>query len=811
MKIDFKNQILPHLIAVIAIISFSLAVFAPTIDGSKIVGPDGVSSYARYKYVRDYQEETGKVATWNPSQFSGDPRVLKLGKDTNLLGVINTVLTLDILYPIGMFFAIGIVMYFSLCLMKLNNWISLCISVGYMLSYIYFTLYEAGHGQKILTLTYTPLVISGTIMLLSKNKLNGIIALLIGTSMAIYVGHVQMVFYLVLALAAFGIPLLVFAILKKEMKSFGLGLGIAVLVALLALGTGYSQLKTTYEFSKLTMRGGSLLDKATTDDNTEVNEESEKGLDWDYAMSWSFQAKEFFTILVPRLVGGGSQEKVDKGNALAKLMIQNGAKVKNDKVAVPGYWGSMPFTSGGAYLGASVLCLFIIALFFVERKYAFAFGAAFLMVFLLSMGKHAEWFNRLLFDYLPMFSKFRAPSSAVSVLPAFVFTFVGLGLHSILEEEKKAKALKYLLTGAGISAGIIALLYFIGSSSFSFLSPNDANYDYSIQSILIEGRRDLFKADIVRSLVFMLLAAGTIFLFLQNIIKSKYAILAILVGIFILDLLPIDRRIVSNDDYVSKSAFENQFTARTADLQILKAEPNGRGFYRVFDLSVNTFNDAKSCFYHNQVGGYSAVKLSRYQDMIEYHIGKNNIEVLNMLNTKYFITKDGKVQQNPAANGNAWFVSDINYVNTDLEEINALNDIQTKNTAVIKKDEFEEVTTGDGNGKIVLKSFSPEKMVYQSEANEDQFAVFSEIWYDADPGWIASIDGQEVPLTRVNYILRGMEVPSGSHEIIMEFKPVAPGRYVSIAFSLLSWLLILGVILVQLGVLKIGNFNLEEE
>ncbi|MFT5071364.1 MAG: hypothetical protein ACI8V8_001331 [Chitinophagales bacterium] len=807
MEIDFKKQILPHFIAIIAILGFSIALFAPSLDGSKVVGPDSISSAARYKYILDYKEETGKNATWNPSQFAGDPRVLALGKESNLLGIVHQVFTLNVWYPIGMFFAIGLAMYLSLCLMGVNSWIGLIVSLGYMLSYIFFTLYEAGHGQKVLTLAYIPLVVSGTIMLLGKKKLHGILALLIGTSLAIFVGHVQMVFYLIIALVAFGIPLIIFALKDKTYKSFSTGLAIAIVVALVAVGTDYSQLKSTYEFSKQTMRGGSILEGKTEADAPDETKSS--GLKWDYAMSWSFQAKEFLTIVVPRIAGGGSQEKIDKENPIAKLMMQNGSKVKNDKVAVPAYWGSMPFTSGGVYVGASVLCLFMISLFFIERKYAFAFGSAFLMIFLLSMGKHAEWFNRMLFDFLPMFSKFRAPSSAVSILPAFIFLQVGMGLHQLVEEEKTANTIKFLLIGTGISVGFLILVFLVGSSSFGFLSPNDLNYEFNIQSILIEGRKELFKADVMRSIVFMLLAAGSLFLYLKEILKSKYLLYVILAGIFIMDLLPIDRRIVSNDDFITETVFENQFTARQADLQILKAEPNGRGFYRVLDLSVNTFNDAKSCYYHNQVGGYSATKMQRYQDMIEYHIAKNNMEVLNMLNTKYFITREGAVQQNPEANGNAWFVSSIQYVETDKAEIEALNTIQTKQTAVIKKDEFGEVQVGDGSGNIALRTFLPEKMVYESSSNANQFAVFSETWYNGKTGWVATIDGEETPILRANYILRGIEIPSGKHEVIMEFKPVPPGRMISIASSIVSLVLIIGVILISLGVVKIDNFDLD--
>lgn len=804
---NFKQDILPHLIAVFGIFIFSIALFSPSLDGGKIIGPDTISSKARYKYINDYYDETGEIARWNPSQFSGDPRVLALGKESNLLGLVHKAITFNTWYPIGMFFAIGICMYLSLSLMRINPWLSLTISMSYMLSYIFFTLFEAGHGQKIMTLVYAPLVISGTVMLLNKKQISGSIALLLGTSLAIYVGHVQMVYYLILALVAFGIPLLIFALLEKEHKSFSLGLGTAIFIAIVALGTDYAQLRTTYDFSKQTMRGGSILDqnKEDIEDNA-----SDSGLKWEYAMNWSFEAKEFLSVVVPRIVGGGSQEKIDKNNALAKLMIQNGAGVINDKVNTPAYWGNMPFTSGGSYIGASIFAISMIALVLVERKYAFAFAASFLMIYLISLGKNAEWFNRFLFENLPMFSKFRAPSSVTSILPSFIFLLAGMGLHQALYTEINKEHFKKILIASSIMLGFFILIYVIGSSSFGFLSLNDINYDYNIQRILVEGRKALFQADAIRSLTFAILASGTIILFLKRIIKSAYLALTLLTIIFVIDLLPIDRRLISEDDFVSENVFDNQFAARQADLQIQQAEPNGRGFYRVLDLSVNTFNDAKSCYYHNQIGGYSATKMQRYQDMIEYHISQNNIEVLNMLNAKYIIRKDGKVQQNTQANGPAWFVNRVQLVESDIEEISALNSIDTKETAVIKKDEFGEVQAGDGSGNISLQSFSPNKMVYKSSSSSKQLAVFSETWYNGKTGWIATVNGQEVPILRTNYILRAIEVPAGDNEIVMEFKPVAPGSLVSLASSVIAWLLVILAVLKGTGLVKINLPKLEE-
>ena len=787
----FKANILPHLVSIAVILCFSAAIFAPQLDGQRISAGDIVSSDAKTKHIKDYMKETGNRSYWNSAQFSGGPiYLLNLGQENNVLGYIQKLVTLNKWGPIGMFFSIGVLMYFSLLTLGVNRWLSLVLSLGYMLSYVFFTLLDAGHFKKIDTLSYIPLILSGLIVILRNEYLKGSFALLVGISLALYLGHVQMVYYVILALVGFGLPLLGYAIAEKRTVKLFQGLGVAVFIALMAASSNFAQLSASQSFSNQTMRGGGILPKV--EDQAEVDK---AGLTWDYAMSWSYEMKDFFNIIIPRVVGGGSQEKIDKDNPLAQLMLKNNAPLVKGKVAVPGYWSSMPFTSGGTYVGAALFFLFVFSIGLMRRDLAMGFALSFFLIFLLSLGQHAEWFNRPLYDYLPLFDKFRAPSSAVSILPAFIVLASGIGLNEVFKSPTNSENFKKLYISAGISLGILALVLLVGLFSFSFLSPSDFNYPYEIQSILVEGRKALFQSDAIRSLGFVLTCAVLFWMYMKEIIKNQAILLLGLFLIFTIDMLPVDRRTLTEENFISENLYLQQFNPRPADQQISLLEPNGRGYYRVLDLSVNTFNDALPAYHHNQIGGYDPTKLQRYQDVIEYHITKNNISVLNMLNTKYVINKEGKVQTNPQANGNAWFVNEVKYVDSPINEINALTALDTKNTAVVLSNEFgKDIQVGNQEGSIGLLEYEPNRLVYQSKSASPQLAVFSEVWYGGELEWKALIDGQEVDLIRTNYILRALELPAGDHEIIMEFKPKAKGALVSSISSILGLLMLLGII-----------------
>jgi len=810
MKFNLKST-QPYILSIIILFIVSCIFFYPNLLGEKLPAGDSISSYEKTYHIKEFKKETGRLSKWNSAQFSGGPfGILNLGKDYNLIGKISDMLINTEAKVFFMYFLLVLSAFVSLSLLKVDWKLALFLSIAYSLSYTFFTLIEAGHNKKVATLIFIPLVISGFLNINKENYFKGGLALLLGTSLSIHYGHIQMVYYLILAMIPLALCLVVFDLRqKKDIVTISKTLGFAVLVALVAAGTNYSQLYNSNEFSKSTMRGGGILPKE------EKKEVKKEGLDWDYAMQWSYNTNDLLNILVPRIQGGGSQEIVDKTNPIAILMLQNGGKVENGKVAIPGYWGQMIFTSGGSYIGAGIFALFIVSLFFLEKKYIVAFLSSILIIFLLALGNYAEWFNHFLFNNLPLFNKFRAPSSALSILPAFLLVGTGIGTQYFFNElnlTDKAN-LKKLFIGIGISLSVMLLIW-LKSLGFDYLSANDLNYPNNIQSILVEGRAELLKSDLTKSFFIVVVIATILFLYFKNIVKSKNVVYSIIAIIVIVDLYTVSSRVLTVDDFTSKKKYETQFLPRPVDNQISQMEPKGRGFYRVFDMSVNTFNSAKPALFHNQIGGYDPTKLQRYQDLIDRHIYKNNMEVLNMLNTKYFITKEGQVSVNNQANGNAWFVQNLETVQTDLEEINKLGEIKTKTTAVIKEDELNkntsiQVKAGNAQGDIQLIKYTPDQLTYNSKSNEEQFAVFSEIWYDKQGGWKAYIDGVETSLYRVNYTLRGLQIPAGEHEIVMEFFPVAKGRFISLIFSIIGLLFVLFIVLNTLGIFNKPAVNNE--
>lgn len=809
MKIIFKKAI-PHLISIIILLVVSCFEFSPQLEGQKIVAGDIVNSDAKTKHIKDYMENSENLIYWNSSQFSGGPIfLLSLGKKNNFLRYIDKVITFNHRAPIGLFFALALIMYIALCSLGVKPSLSLVFSLAYMFSPIYITLLEAGHFSKVYTLGYLPLIIAGLILVMRSNHLKGGLLFTLGLSLSIYSGHVQMIYYLALALVLFPIPFLISFLRKKDYSSLCKGIGILIIGTTLGICSNFSQLYSSLVFSEKTMRGGDVLE-------IESQSESNGGLDWDYAMNWSYEVKDFFNIMVPRIVGGGSQEIVDKANPISKLIIQNNGVVKNGKVAIPGYWGNMPFTSGSAYLGASILFIFVLALFVLDKEIVLSSILFFFVIFLLSLGEHVGVsfggidfnINKIFYQHLPMFNKFRSPSSAVSVLPPFIIIIGALGLHQLLLDKDKSKNFQKLLLAGGVSASVIILIWIIGSLSFSFLSPSDGD-NYQIQQILVQGRKMIFTADVYRSFIFMAMVFGLLVLVLKNILKKEMLFIGGIAFLFCLDLVPITRRYFSHENFVSKNKYETKFAASPASAEILKIEDKGRGYYRVLDLTTSTFNDAKPSYHHNQIGGYDPTKLQRYQDLIDYHINNNiqsisqqlpsvktqkdvddlmnGLGALNMLNCKYIIINPKSAPLiNNSAMSNAWFVRDIAYVQNNQDEIAKLAQVNLENTVIINEKDFgSEFKVGDGSGRIDLVAYEPNKLTYTASNTSDQLAVFSEVWYGGDPDWTATIDGEVVDIFRSNYLLKALEIPAGNHEIIMEFSPKPKGAAISILSSII--------------------------
>ncbi len=796
MNIKFKS-FLPHLVAVLAFLIIAVIYFYPQIEGKQILPGDIVSYQGMSNELVKHKEKTGETALWTNSMFSGMPAYQITGpQQKNLAKYIENTQRLFIERPIGYFVGGMIGFYILLIVLGLSPLLSGAGAVLFAFSTNNLVLFEAGHMTKLASIFSMPLFLAGLFLSYRKKYLIGGVLFSVGLAINIYHNHLQMTYLLALLTFILLIFLFFESLVKKNIPHFLKISMIFVLGAALALATSSSKLWTTWEYSKDTMRGKPILEAPV--DQEVISSSQTNGLEWNYAMQWSNGWADLLSSFIPGATGGGSAEPVspDSEFALKYRQVTGGRSTAN--LQAPLYWGALPFTSGPIYFGAVVFFLFLFGALTVKGPLKWWLVTGVLLTMMFSLGKNLEWFNRFFFDYFPMFNKFRSPNSILS-LTALLIPLLGfLGLHHLKNQDKKL-FVKPLYISFGILGGISLFLAILGPGMFDFSAQGDEQLSQAnILAETIATRKALLTSDSFRSFFLILVASGSIWLFLKNKIKLNIAILIIGVLAFG-DLFMVNKRYLSAEDFVNPTRASSVFNPRQVDTQIHEdKDPH----YRVLDLSINTFNSSMSSYHHKTIGGYHAAKLQRYQDLIDNHITKANMAVLNMLNAKYVIQgQPGQetVQVNNMALGNAWYVDTLVIVDNANAEIDSLANFDPSSKAIIHR-EFEGYVKGlepDGQGKISLTAYSPDRLSYQSEAASDQFAVFSEIWYGPDKGWKAYIDGKETPFIRVNYALRGLKIPSGTHEIVFEFKPRS--YYLGEQISMLSSGLLLILLLLALA------------
>jgi len=795
------RKALPHLAALGIFLVLSAIFFYPQLDGKAIRQGDSEQYRGMSQEVRAFQEQTGETSLWTNAMFGGMPTYqINTISAGNQLSWLDRIGRIGIGRPMGRFFWGMTCCYLMLVLLGVTSWTAILGAIGFGFATNNFVLFEAGHITKVRAIFYLPIITAGLILVFRKKYLLGGLLFALGLGLDIWSNHVQMTYYFFLTLLVFGVAQLVAIARRQEWPHLGKALGILLVGGLLAVGSSASNLIVTAEYAEDTMRGQPILEPEG--EPNPGNSSETEGLAWDYAMQWSNGVIDLFASFIPGVAGGGSQERVGKNSAIVRDLRRKGASNLPRPFLAPLYWGKLPFTSGPAYVGALIFLFFLLGAVLVKGPEKWWLLGGTLLIFFLSLGKHFEGLNRLLFDYLPLYSKFRAPSSILSIAPALMVPLGLLGLHQIAGGKVSSKeALRALYIAGGTLAGISGLFWLIGPSLFDFNSPGDARYvqaGFDAEAIL-EDRKALMRRDALRALALILLGSGLIWAFIQQKVNQVLLIGGLGV-LLVFDVFTVGRRYLNEDNFTQKSRTERPFPMRAVDEQILKDEDLS---YRVLDVSINTFNSAQASYYHKTIGGYHAAKLQRYQDLIDRHISRNNQRVLNMLNTRYIISGQPgqeQVQANPGALGNAWFVDAIQTVQTPNEEIDALNTIDPAQTAVVRAPEFGDYLNGFDprpNGSIRLVEYAPHKLRYESNSGSEQLAVFSEIWYGPDKGWQAYLDGEPVEHIRVNYALRAMRVPAGEHEIEFVFAPrsFALGRTLSwISSSLL--LLALGTFLV---------------
>eukprot|EP01093_Parvamoeba_rugata_P011718 TRINITY_DN325_c0_g1_i1.p1 TRINITY_DN325_c0_g1~~TRINITY_DN325_c0_g1_i1.p1 ORF type:complete len:658 (+),score=151.90 TRINITY_DN325_c0_g1_i1:378-2351(+) len=644
-----------------------------------------------------------------------------------------------------------------------------------------------------------PLVLAGIVLTFRKKYILGFILTAIALGLELVANHFQMTYYLLLLVLVLGLAYLIDSYRKKVLPHFFKSVGLLSIAAILAVGLNATNIMATQEYVKESARGQSDLTINPDGSPKEVT----TGLDKDYITEYSYGILETFNLYIPKFMGGGNYEDVGKDSETYEAYINLGASPMEALDAArnaPMYWGDQPIVEAPAYVGAVIIFLFVLGLFLVKGRLKWWLVGGTLISLLLSYGKNLGFLTDFFIDHVPFYNKFRAVSSIQVILelciPVLGIFALSRLFNSFQKDEEKLKALLY---SVGITAGLAIIFLLFKSTLFDFEGLRDDQYigayGQAFMDAVIEDRKSLMTTDTLRTLILVLLSAGTIYLFLKKKLSENLVVVVFAV-LILFDLVTVDKQYVNNDDFISAIKVDKPYQPNQADKEILKDKEH----FRVMDMSSEGQRmPAKAAYYHNSLMGYSAAKLGRVEELLEFHVYKNNMNVLNMLNTKYIIAEDqGQIfpYTNTEANGNAWFVSALKFVANANEEIVALDSLNTKTTAVLDH-EFQAAhnlkTTYqvDSTASIQLKEFKPNYLKYESNNSNEGLAVFSEIYYVQ--GWNAYIDGALTPHFRVNYVLRALELPKGKHTIEFKFEPqvVETGSKVALASSIVLGLLLL--------------------
>ncbi len=785
-----KKKLVRYILPVILLFITSSIYFLPVLEGKVVQQSDIVHFRGMSKSMVDFRQETGKEALWTDAMFSGMPGYLisTVFKGNLSKEIIDFVLKIP--RPVSYHLLFLSLFYLMCILLGMNPWLSFAGALAYGFTSFFFVIFEAGHNTKAQTITYISLLIAGILLAYKNKRLVGALLSTLSLSWMIAANHLQMTYYAGILVLIIAIVYFIYAVREKTVVGFLKSSGVLAAAALLAVGMNLSTLWPIYEYSKETIRGKSEL-------TSDLHKKSD-GLDRDYILEYSYDVGEALTAFIPRLKGGSMREPLGEKSHVYELLArgqnkQNALQIAN---SLPLYWGSQPIAGGPFYFGAVLCFLFVFGLFIVKGKDKWWIVAAVIVSFALSLGKYFPSLSNLMIDYFPLYNKFRDVKNII-VIQEFAMAVMGvLAVHAVYKREVSDKQFnKALLYSFAIAGGLALIVAAIPGIAGSFAAASDARlgqagWPEQLIDALHADRKMVAQTDAFRTFVFVALAAGALWAFWKKKLKAQYA-LVLWVVLILADMWPTNKRYLNSDIFVSPRKMENPYTMSKADEAILQDKSLS---YRVLNLTVNPFTDASTSYFHQSIGGYHAAKFKKYQELIDFQISPeiqkiagtlnkglgpdqigdlfNNAPVLKMLNTKYLIINpNGAPVRDPAPLGNAWLVDDYEIVENADAEIDALTGFNPAGKAVIDK-RFEHYVSGktyQKNGSIKLEVSDPNYLKYNFDSDEEQLAVFSEIYYDK--GWDAFIDGVKAPYFRANYVLRAMSVPAGKHTIEFKFEP----------------------------------------
>jgi len=793
----YIKRFLPHFLVLLGFVVLSLAYFSPVLKGDKIFQSDILHYKGMAQQQIEYAEREGEQTYWTNSAFGGMPTYQLGAKYPH-----NYIKKLDLAIrflprPADYLLLYFIGFYILLLSLKVDFKLAAIGALAFGFSTYMIIILGVGHNSKAHAIAYMPLVLSGIILTFRKNYIWGFLLTIVALGLEIVANHYQMTYYLLLLVLVLGLAYLVDAYQKKQLTHFFKSVGLLSVAAIIAVGLNATNIMATQEYVKESTRGKSDL-TIMANGQPKVAKE---GLDPSYITEYSYGLAESFNLFIPKFMGGGSSEDIGKDSNMYQAYIELGASPMEAIEATrsaPMYWGDQTIVEAPAYVGAVIIFLFVLGLFLVKGRLKWWLVGGTLLSLFLSYGKNLSFLTDIFIDFVPLYNKFRAVSSIQVILELCIpilgiFALVKL-FNDVQKKENKLKALKY----ATLITGGLALFFLIAHSVlFDFIKPGEEQYPELLVNALAEDRKSLFRSDTIRTLILVLLSASVIFYFLKEKISEKLAIIIFAV-LIVFDLVSVNRVYVNTDNFVVARQVDKPYQSTSADKKILKDKTH----FRVLDASrEGQQKPARAAYFHNSLSGYHAAKLNRFEALLDFHIYKNNPEVLNMLNTKYVIIGDesGRVEASTRytqPNGNAWFVSKFKVVENGDEEIRALDSLDTKSTAIIQKSIFKDFNLKeayqiDSSASIKLVNYKPNHLKYESKSVSNGFAVFSELYYYK--GWNAYIDGEFTPHLRVNYALRALPIPAGNHTIEFKFEPkvVETGSEIALGSSVLFGLLLL--------------------
>ena len=813
------RKLLPHLIAVIVFLIVAAIYCKPALQGKVLSQGDITHWKAMFEDMRKYKETHGHLPLWSNGMFSGMPGY-QIGLEPYnpaTTSYFHGLFSLWLPKPLNFFFLACICFYFLSQVLRVNPYLGIIGALAYAYSTYNPVIISAGHDTKMMSLGYMPALLGSILLIYEKKYLLGSALTALVTSLIVGANHPQIIFYALLIIVIMSVAYAIRWIRQKEFKHLAMAFSIALAAGIVGVMSNAVSLITTYEYSKKSIRGGSVLADSTS-------KETKTGLSTGYALSYSLYKTEPLVMMFPRLYGGSSytlevpEEKSKAFDALRSMPQQLGQQLQQ---YLAFYWGGINDgvgTAGPPYTGAIICFLALIGFVILDDKHKWWILSATVLAIVMSWGKYFEGFSSFLLAHLPLYDKFRAPSM-IMVIPNILFCMMAmLSVQKIITTTDKdvlwASYKKGLLVLGGVF--LVALMVYFNAE---FTSEPDKALLRNVNQIadpqqkqaimepvrsfiagLKADREGLFLGDLLRSLLYIAVAGIAIWLYIKK--KINTAILLGTIGVFaFIDVIVIDLKYLNEDRYQEEADYANNFIPSEIDKAIAKDS----SYFRVFDLSggvSDAFANAKSSYFFKSIGGYHPAKLSIYQDLIEKQLFNfpNCMPVVNMLNTKYFIvpnqqTGQPEIQQNPGNLGACWFVKAVKFEKGPAAMMNALTGFNPKDTVIAyEKDRSLVMPTAetDSTSSIQLIMNDNDVAEYQSVSRTGQFAVFSEIYYDK--GWTAYIDSKEAPIVNVNYVLRGLSVPAGNHKIRFEFKPASyyESEKLAIVSSSLVWILLIG-------------------